>query len=123
MSAIRGRTPGSENYSKEDVHILLNEIENIQPSGAKNNEWDAVLGNYQIYAERESRVLRDVTSIKKKLQSLLNSTKPTGKPSCPDSVRRARQIQRVLEERVGHEANLDDGEDSEDNGPAPGGHR
>ncbi|ETN20119.1 hypothetical protein PPTG_21233 [Phytophthora nicotianae INRA-310] len=56
MLAIHGRIPGSENYSKEDLHIFLNEIENILPTGA--NEWDAVLRNYQIYAERESRALR-----------------------------------------------------------------
>ncbi|KAE8875393.1 hypothetical protein PF005_g22038 [Phytophthora fragariae] len=82
----RGRIAGTENYSKEDLTALLDESARVLPTGA--NEWDMVLENYLIYAERTHRAVRGVTSIKKKFQALLNCSKPTGGASCPDYVRR-----------------------------------
>ncbi|KAE8989106.1 hypothetical protein PR003_g22372 [Phytophthora rubi] len=103
----RGRIAGTENYSKEDLTALLDESARVLPTGA--NEWDMVLENYLIYAERTHRAVRGVTSIKKKFQALLNCSKPTGGASCPDYVRRARRIQLAIEESVLHDETLTTG--------------
>ncbi|KAG6943998.1 hypothetical protein JG687_00018117 [Phytophthora cactorum] len=57
---------------------------------------DAILENYQIYVERERRALRDIVSIKKKFQMLLNCPMSSGGPRCLDIVRRPSKTRRQL---------------------------
>ncbi|ETK76710.1 hypothetical protein L915_16945 [Phytophthora nicotianae] len=72
----RGRVPGVENYSPEDVKRLLEIIGAVLPTGA--NEWEVVLHNYEDSANKFDRAERELTSLKKKFSGLLNVKKPTG---------------------------------------------
>ncbi|ETK90474.1 hypothetical protein L915_05767 [Phytophthora nicotianae] len=73
----RGRVPGVENYSPEDVKRLLEIIGAVLPTGA--NEWEVVLHHYEDYANVFDHAERELTSL---------------------NVRVARRIQRSIEERV-----------------------
>ncbi|ETI36503.1 hypothetical protein F443_17424 [Phytophthora nicotianae P1569] len=84
----RGRVPGVENYSPEDVKRLLEIIGAVLPTGA--NEWEVVLHNYEDSANKFDRAERELTSLKKKFSGLLNVKKPTGactNEDAPDNVR------------------------------------
>ncbi|CAK4544757.1 unnamed protein product [Aphanomyces euteiches] len=58
---------------------------------------------------------RDVDSLRRKFAQLKNHPKPTGSPSCPDDVRRAKQISREIDNSVGVLAMEDDNDLGEDN--------
>ena len=86
--------------------MLLKDIEENLPCGG--NEWEAV-------AMRFNRSLpngvasRDADSLKAKFKSLRNVKKPTGDPSCPEEVKRAKRAQYSIEARMGV-SNMDDDE-------------
>jgi hypothetical protein len=82
--------------------------------------WDRVAFDYNSKEERSKRRMqampvRDVDSIRTKWKALKNCKKPTGDPDCPKEVRRAKRIQREIENGAGV-FNLDDSDDdSSDN--------
>jgi len=56
------------------------------------------------------RQFRDRESIKKKYSDMVNSPKETGNPDCPEHIRRAKRMYRLITEKV-EMAGLDDGDD------------
>ena len=69
-----GRKVGATGYDATDTVSLLRSIEEVLPTGA--NEWEKVLSIYrEDHAIPNARPYRDVTSIRNKFKSLLNSKK------------------------------------------------
>ncbi|KAF8455444.1 hypothetical protein BDZ91DRAFT_667623, partial [Kalaharituber pfeilii] len=94
----KGRDAGSQNYSQADKDALLDAIEAVLPTS--QDAWERVREQYVVYANDNGRCSRDTASLRKKWSSLINCTKPTGDPTCPDDVRRAKRLDRVIREQV-----------------------
>ncbi|KAG1704972.1 hypothetical protein DVH05_004998 [Phytophthora capsici] len=76
---------------------MLTAVEDILALGG--NEWEAVAGRYgREFSER------DVDAIKRKSLARNNALKPTGDPSCPEEVVRAKRAYYRMESRSGVEA-------------------
>ena len=88
------------NCSIAEVMNLLRIIKDILPIGEEN--WKRVLALHS-----ETHPCRDVTSIKRKFQSLHRKPIPTGDPECPEEV----QLAKRLKHRIGQKASIGDGED------------
>ena len=84
---------------------LLNIVNELLPRG--DNEWQLVTDQYNLNRPREFPE-REKDSIRNKFKALKNVKKPTGDPTIPASVRRAKQIQRRIEDRISVET-ADDG--------------
>jgi hypothetical protein len=87
-------------WSDLETNNLLDMIQYKKPSGSYM--WDQVCEMYNSKQERDLRGLsampyRDVDSIRTKWKSLKSSKKPTGDPTCPPNVIRAKRIAREIE--------------------------
>lgn len=89
----KGRT-GSPNYNDADIDTLLDITEEVEPLGA--NQWSIVSHKFNEWCQRNGRPVRDAESLKMKFDKLVNVKKPTGDPSCPLPVRRAKHIARSI---------------------------
>ena len=88
-------------WMTDEVTMLLDKVDEIKPRGS--NEWEAVARAYNISrlsAEYlTGRPERDVDSCKTKFKALKNVKKPTGDPTIPPEVKRAKQIEFILHGR------------------------
>lgn len=109
----RGGRNGAPNYADSDIDALLDVVEEVQPIGA--NEWSLVAAKFEMYATEVGRVPREMESLKLKFDRLSNTKKPTGDPSCPPHVRRAKRIARDILSRVNAVAVGVDSEGDEEN--------
>lgn len=66
----------------------------MEPIGG--NDWSAVAAKFGEYSVIHHRPHRDVESVKMKFDRLASTKKPTGDPSCPPNVRRAKLIARSI---------------------------
>ena len=82
MAAPRG--PG---FSEDETAALLDVIEDILPNCP--NDWERVTEAHRISFPD---LKRNIKSLKRKFEALYNHKKPTGDPTCPVIVRRAKQI-------------------------------
>lgn len=90
----REKRSGAPNYSSENVNVLLNIVEDLEPIGANN--WVAVLSKFKDYTKENSRSKRDIDFPRMKFDRLANQKKPTGSNACPPLVRSAKQIARDI---------------------------
>ncbi len=74
--------------------------------------WDRVSVEYNAKRPRGS-AYRDVESLRNKFKALKNSKKPTGDPRCPENVKRAKRIQRDIDNEVGATVIDDDSSESD----------
>ena len=74
---------------------MLTIVEDIEPLGANN--WSEVASQFCAWAQANSRPARDFDSLCNKFDKLANAKKKTGDPSCPPSIRRAKQIARAIQ--------------------------
>ncbi|KAI0566716.1 hypothetical protein FGB62_6g240 [Gracilaria domingensis] len=105
----RGRTINTWNYTVHDVNVLLDIIEEHEPTGM--NGWALVYRDYNRYAQDNDRPRRRSVALKKKYDKLLYFQKRTGDPTCPEYVRRAKNIQKeILSKMVSlsYNSNLED---------------
>ncbi|KAK9371499.1 uncharacterized protein V1513DRAFT_38763 [Lipomyces chichibuensis] len=63
-------------------------------------KWDQVVDAYEDYCLENGRASRDVGAIHRKFNSLVNFPKPTGDPTCPPDIKRAKEISRMINESV-----------------------
>ncbi|KAK9322080.1 hypothetical protein V1517DRAFT_308364 [Lipomyces orientalis] len=95
--AKRGRD-GSQNFSLQDRNAMLDAIEKIRPVGPA--KWEQVVELYEEYCVQSNRNSRDATAIRRKFSQMVNLPKPTGDPDCPPDVRRAKQLNRTINESL-----------------------
>jgi len=86
------------NYTVPECTELLDVIESILPIGAEN--WELVASRYNPWAHANGRALRNSKDLKGKFTKLAKSNKPTGDPNCPPEVVRAKNINRLIDEKV-----------------------
>ncbi|KAJ7877299.1 hypothetical protein B0H13DRAFT_2347249 [Mycena leptocephala] len=88
-----GRPKGSTNFNGRDVDKLLDITDTLLPLAAKG--WKNVTRDHNTWAEKHDRPLRDAKSLEAKIK------KPTSDPDCAPEVKRAKLIDRKINERVG----------------------
>jgi hypothetical protein len=103
-----------KNFSTRELDILLTLVEERLPFGQE--EWDSLALEYH---RRLSRLIddpytRNGMSLRTKFKHLKNKRKPTGDPTCPPEVVRAKRAYRAIESRM-EVVNLND--DGDGNGP------
>ena len=89
---------GSTHFREGEVDRLLNIVNELLPRD--DNEWQLVTDQYNLNRPREFP--------EREKDSIRNVKKPTGDQTIPASVRRAKQIQRRIEDRISVET-ADDG--------------
>jgi hypothetical protein len=96
-----------QHWREEEVRLLLDIVEDILPRGG--NEWTLCANQYN--SKRQPWMAeRDDDQIKNKYKALKNVKKPTGDPTIPPLVLRAKRIQNDIETKI-CVATLDDGID------------
>ena len=86
------RGPG---FSEEEVAALLETIDEVLPNSP--NDWERVTASHLLLFPD---LKRNTKSLKHKFESLYNHKKPTGDPTCPVSVRKAKLIWEQIESRM-----------------------
>lgn len=115
------RTKKAQTYSVAEVNTLLEFVEKMLPIG--QNEWESlvVLFNRSMYnLIGTNAVPRDYESLRNKFKTLRNNKKPTGDPTCPPEVKRAKRAQKEMEKRMSV-TDLDDDAAEEEGGEEEGG--
>ena len=92
-------------FTEAEVDGLLDVIEDLLPISP--NDWDRVAERHCTYYPGLGRTRE---SLKRKFASLYNHKKPTGDPTCPATVHRAKQVW----ERIKEEMDVSEGERSND---------
>jgi hypothetical protein len=96
-------------YSTEEIDLIMDIVEEVLPSG--EYMWERVAKEYNERKPRGS-ACRDMESIRIKFRKFKNEKKPTGDPNCPEHVRRAKRIARLIDNHVGATEINDDDENS-----------
>ena len=111
IMAKGGRGKGAKNYTDEEISVLMELIEENLP--IESIGWDRVASEFA-----EDFDIRTRKSLKIKFESFVRATPNTGDPDCPEFVRTAKRIQRLLLQKseglTGEElvdANLADSDD------------
>lgn len=74
---------------------LLDIVELLLPSGSY--QWDQVTNEYNKGLRNEDT--READALKNKFNRLRSARKPTGDPTCPPDVQRAKRIQQSIEDK------------------------
>lgn len=92
-------------FSRQEIDGMLELLEEYLPIARQ--EWDSVL---RLHMQRYPELDRTVDSLKRKFSSLHRAKVPTGDPTIPPDVKRAKQIRYSMMER----ADIGEAEDSDD---------
>ena len=84
----------SSNFSDRELHSMLDTIELIIPIGS--GEWDRVEVAHSVEFEDKART---ADSLKRKFRELYLRKGPTGDPTMPETVRRAKEINKKIREK------------------------
>ena len=95
MSKKQGR---GKSWCSASVDVLLDVTGEQLPIG--KNGWSKIEILFNRTTQQKAMPVRDAESLKRKFIQLKNHPKPTGDPSCPDDVRRAKRIQREIDNSV-----------------------
>ena len=92
-NTARQRVGSGPRFSVPEMESMLTSIEQYLPMGPE--EWEAVADSHSFeFPNREAQSLR------RKFQALYNVRIPTGDPTMPAHVRRAKRIRYLIEERA-----------------------
>lgn len=94
----KGAQGRGRNYSAANTTYLLDLIEEVEPCGC--DEWNEISLKYNANFGGRSGENRSGDDLKNKFKALKNAKKPTGDPTCPPDVRRAKNIQKAIEGRM-----------------------
>ncbi|RHY92344.1 hypothetical protein DYB37_011625 [Aphanomyces astaci] len=92
---------GEEGRSRQvvmSIDLLLDTTLDVLPLG--KNGWEKVEIHFNRLAQTKLLPVRDVDAFKRKFILLKNHVKPTGDPECPVEVKRAKRIQREIDQSV-----------------------
>jgi hypothetical protein len=96
---LRGRPKGATSYSVGDITELLDAIEEIIPQN--DEQWVLVADYYNTkYAERHQKQNRKASALRRKYNELLFGVKSGGGEETKEQ-KRARQIERTINEKAG----------------------
>ena len=115
------RTGSGPRFSIPEMEAMLNSITHFLPMGPE--EWESVADMHGLEFPSTNR---EAQSLRRKFQALYNVRIPTGDPTMPAHVRRAKRIRYLIEERAdasnltGNDVDLgfppaDDDEEQEEN--------
>ncbi|KAF8205940.1 hypothetical protein K438DRAFT_1963721 [Mycena galopus ATCC 62051] len=122
----RGKTRpgrgGAPNYNKADKDVLFDTVEELLPTGEKG--WKSVGVMYNAKALSLGRPERTASSWKTKYQSYTKLKKPTGEAECPPEVKRAHEIEDLINSKAGtrevdDDSELEDESDDSDDSDIP----
>ncbi|KAI5788988.1 hypothetical protein EDC01DRAFT_631034 [Geopyxis carbonaria] len=102
-----GKAPGSQSFLEADKERAFDAMRAIVPTGSQ--EWDAVAVAYSRSAKEHGRKDRDSTFLKKFYTAMIKTSKPTGAPQLPWEISEARQIEKLIAEKV----NMFEGDESD----------
>lgn len=95
----RGRPAGSGNYGTDGTKKLLDLVQELLPVGQKG--WKLVERAYNKWAVHCGKSKRSQSSLEHKYKGYLKMKKPTGSATCPPEVKRAHEIEDLINQRVG----------------------
>ncbi|KAJ7222883.1 hypothetical protein C8J57DRAFT_1148546 [Mycena rebaudengoi] len=98
-AAKRGRPAGSGNYHKEDTDKLLDLVEKALPVSQKG--WKEIYSTFNRWAVLNGRTKRSQKSLENKFKQYLKAKKPTGDATCPPEIKRAHEIEDLINTHVG----------------------
>ncbi|KZT57959.1 hypothetical protein CALCODRAFT_406218, partial [Calocera cornea HHB12733] len=107
---MKGRSAGAPNYSTGELAVLIELLELNRPIGPGG--WEDVMAGMQSYWATEGMEGRSAESLKRKFAELSHKPKPTGEGEMPDLIRRAKDIDREIQNDV-HMGNLQDDDEPE----------
>ncbi|KLO06854.1 hypothetical protein SCHPADRAFT_945751 [Schizopora paradoxa] len=93
-----GRKPGAKNFGHEDTKRLLDLVRQELPLG--QNGWNHVADLFNVWAGANSFSDRNPMALRKRFQSLVNQTKPTGQPEMLECVALAKDIDQEIRAQV-----------------------
>ncbi len=105
----KGNKGRGKAFSAADLEILFQLLEERLPMGP--DQWDLLAVEYN----QKVHVPRDAESLRFKFKTLKNAKKPTGDPTCPEEVKRAKRIYREIERKM-ETVPMDDDNSEEEEG-------
>jgi hypothetical protein len=94
-----GRRAGAQNFSIEDKEYLISLLEEVHPLGPE--QWENIVSRYNSeYAKPNERSIRDKEGLRQQWYKMTKVTKPTGDPSCPEYIRRAKRLNREIHNEI-----------------------
>lgn len=89
------------NYTIEEMHLLLDCVEEVMPQGL--DEWEGVHTQFHElwFLKTGHRSSRDMLSLRRCFTRLRSKQVPTGAPECPDHVRRAKRLYWAIVDETG----------------------
>ncbi|KAF8193470.1 hypothetical protein K438DRAFT_1761633 [Mycena galopus ATCC 62051] len=110
-SKARNGRSGVRNYNKADKEMLFSIVQQLLPTGEKG--WKVVESSYNEMARKAGRPERAFSSLKAKYSSYTKQKKPTGEGERPPDVRRAHEIEDLINDKAGTR-DVDDDSELED---------
>lgn len=86
-----------KHWRNDELELMLTITEKILPRGS--NEWERIAEEFN-NSRSAGMNERDADAIRNKFKSLKNMRKPTGAPTIPPSVKKAKAIQKAVEQRM-----------------------
>lgn len=118
-SAKKGRPAASVNYGAEELDNVLTLCEEKKP--ISSDDWELVSTAHNIWLGSNGHSHRRAKiGLKAKINKLANHPKPTGDPSIPEEVRRAKRIVIAIMQRAGAAAFSPDGDEIVNSVAEPG---
>ncbi|KAF9480325.1 hypothetical protein BDN70DRAFT_931797 [Pholiota conissans] len=102
-----GRRAGAGNYGNDELKQLLRLTEKELPVG--QNGWKRIHEKYSAWAIKHGHSSRDAKSLEAKFKLMVKTKKPTGSGKRPETITRAKAIDKLINEKVGTR-NLNDSE-------------
>ena len=89
-----------KHWKSDEIDLLLSLVEERLPLGG--NEWDTLSLQYNVRRAMDLQWApeRDPDSCRTKFKTLKNVKKPTGDPTCPPNVRKAKRIRRATDNEL-----------------------
>ncbi|KAJ7713384.1 hypothetical protein B0H16DRAFT_1621339 [Mycena metata] len=94
-----GRPGGSTSYGKTELNHMFKVVGDVKPIGQKG--WKKVEHKQNKWAKANGYAVRPPKAIENKFNGYLRLKKPTGDAECPPEVKRAHELEALINERVG----------------------
>ncbi|KIM38905.1 hypothetical protein M413DRAFT_239152 [Hebeloma cylindrosporum] len=99
QSGHGGRRAGAGNYQEQDLKEMLRLVEKELPMGQRG--WKRIHEKYAVWATAKGRPPHEWKLLEGKFKNLVKTKKPTGSGRRPESVTRAKAIDKLINEKAG----------------------